>query len=167
MNQLLTAEALRLLDEVGEIDSKADVLTIISRLRKAGYSATLVTEVVTQARLRTRAKAKFGDFAKEMLFTEAGLEQATRLQVAAIHAERFRQKGFTTVADLGCGIGADALAFASLGLSVTAIEQDAHTAALASFNLAPFPNATVSVGDAQNADLSAFDAIWLAPARRD
>lgn len=167
MNQLLTAEALRLLDEVGEIDSKADVLTIISRLRKAGHSATLVTEVVTQARLRTRAKAKFGDFAKEMLFTEAGLEQATRLQVAAIHAERFRQKGFTTVADLGCGIGADALAFASLGLSVTAIEQDAHTAALASFNLAPFPNATVSVGDAQNADLSAFDAIWLDPARRD
>ena len=167
MNQLLTAEALRLLDEVGEIDSKADVLTIISRLRKAGHSATLVTEVVTQARLRTRAKAKFGDFAKDMLFTEAGLEQATRLQVAAIHAERFRQKGFTTVADLGCGIGADALAFASLGLSVTAIEQDAHTAALASFNLAPFPNATVSVGDAQNADLSAFDAIWLDPARRD
>mgnify|MGYP007006641871 FL=1 len=85
MNQLLTAEALRLLDEVGEIDSKADVLAIITKLRKAGHPALLVTEVITQARLRTRAKAKFGDFASSMLFSEAGLEQATRLQVAAVH----------------------------------------------------------------------------------
>ena len=48
MNQLLTAEALRLLDEVGEIDSKADVLSIITKLRKAGHPALLVTEVITQ-----------------------------------------------------------------------------------------------------------------------
>ncbi len=167
MNQLLTAEALRLLDEVGEIDSKADVLSIITKLRKAGHPALLVTEVVTQARLRTRAKAKFGDFASSMLFTEAGLEQATRLQVAALHAERFKLAGYKNIADLGCGIGADSLAFASLGLSVTAIEQDAQTAALASFNLAPFPSAEVKVSDAESFDLSGFDAVWLDPARRD
>jgi hypothetical protein len=156
-----------LLDEVGEIDSKADVLGIITKLRKAGHPALLVTEVVTQARLRTRAKAKFGDFAKNMLFTEHGLEQATRLQVAALHAERFRQNGFANIADLGCGIGADALAFASLGLLVTAVEQDAQTAALASFNLAAFPNAQVKVADAEAFDLSGFDSVWLDPARRD
>ena len=167
MNQLLTAEALRLLDEVGEIDSKADVLGIITKLRKAGHPALLVTEVITQARLRTRAKAKFGDFAKNMLFTEPGLEQATRLQVAALHAERFRQNGFTKIADLGSGIGADALAFASLGLMVTAVEQDTQTAALASFNLAAFPNAQVKVADAETFDLSGFDSVWLDPARRD
>jgi UDPglucose 6-dehydrogenase len=34
MNQLLTAEALRLLDEVGEIDSKADVLAIITEWKE-------------------------------------------------------------------------------------------------------------------------------------
>lgn len=167
MNQLLTAEALRLLDEVGEIDSKADVLSIISKLRKAGHPALLVTEVITQARLRTRAKAKFGDFASSMLFTEAGLEQATRLQVAALHAERFKLAGFSNIADLGCGIAADSLAFASLGLSVTAIEQDPQTAALASFNLAPFPNAEVRVSAAEDFDLTGFDAVWLDPARRD
>ena len=167
MNQLLTAEALRLLDEVGEIDSKADVLSIITKLRKAGHDALLVTEVITQARLRTRARAKFGDFAKNLLFTEAGLEQATRLQVAALHAERFRQAGYQTVADLGSGIGADALAFASLGIEVTAVEKDPQTAALAAFNLAAFPNARVLVGDAQQLDLSGFDALWLDPARRD
>jgi hypothetical protein len=167
MNQLLTAEALRLLDEVGEIDSKADVLAIITKLRKAGHPALLVTEVITQARLRTRAKAKFGDFASSMLFTEAGLEQATRLQVAAVHAERLKLGGYKKIADLGCGIGADSLAFASLGLEVTAVEQDPQTAALASFNLAPFPNAEVQVSDAEQFDLSSFDAVWLDPARRD
>ena len=167
MNQLLTAEALRLLDEVGEIDSKADVLAIITKLRKAGHPALLVTEVITQARLRTRAKAKFGDFASSMLFTEAGLEQATRLQVAAVHAERLKLGGYKKIADLGCGIGADSLAFASLGLEVTAVEQDPQTAALASFNLAPFPNAEVQVSDAEQFDLTSFDAVWLDPARRD
>ena len=167
MNQLLTAEALRLLDEVGEIDSKADVLSIITKLRKAGHPALLVTEVITQARLRTRAKAKFGDFASSMLFTEAGLEQATRLQVAAVHAERLKLGGYKKIADLGCGIGADSLAFASLGLEVTAVEQDPQTAALASFNLAPFPNAEVQVSDAEQFDLTSFDAVWLDPARRD
>jgi hypothetical protein len=167
MEHLLTAQALRLLDEVGEIDSKADVLSIITKLRKAGHPALLVTEVITQARLRTRAKAKFGDFAASMLFSEPGLEQATRLPVAAVHAERFKLAGFNTIADLGCGIAADSLAFASLGLSVTAVEQDAQTAALASFNLAPFPNAKVMVADAEQFDLANFDAIWLDPARRD
>ena len=167
MNQLLTAEALRLLDEVGEIDSKADVLAIITKLRKAGHPALLVTEVITQARLRTRAKAKFGDFASSMLFTEAGLEQATRLQVAAVHAERLKLGGYKKIADLGCGIGADSLAFASLGLEVTAVEQDPQTAALASFNLAPFPNAEVQVSDAEQFDLTSFEALWLDPARRD
>ncbi len=167
MNQLLTAEALRLLDEVGEIDSKADVLSIITKLRKAGHPALLVTEVITQARLRTRAKSKFGEFASSMLFSEAGLEQATRLQVAAVHAERFRLRGYSKIADLGCGIGADSLAFASLGLTVTAVEQDPQTAALASFNLAPFPTAEVKVSDAEDFDLEAFDAVWLDPARRD
>jgi THUMP domain-like/Methyltransferase domain len=167
MNQLLTAEALRLLDEVGEIDSKADVLAIITKLRKAGHPALLVTEVITQARLRTRAKAKFGDFASSMLFTEAGLEQATRLQVAAVHAERLKLGGYKKIADLGCGIGADSLAFASLGLEVSAVEQDPQTAALASFNLAPFPNAEVQVSDAEQFDLTSFDALWLDPARRD
>ncbi len=167
MNHLLTAEALRLLDEVGEIDSKADVLAIITKLRKAGHPALLVTEVITQARLRTRAKAKFGDFASSMLFSEAGLEQATRLQVAALHAERFKLAGYTNIADLGCGISADSLAFASMGLAVTAVEQDPQTAALASFNLAPFPKAEVRVSDAEQFDLTSFDAVWLDPARRD
>src|SRR6476620_6919945 len=104
LTALLTPEGLRLLDAQDPIETTADAAAAVSRLRKAGHSPDLVSAIVTQARLRTRAEAKFGDFAVRMLFTRAGLEQATRLAVAARHAARFRDAGMTSVADLGCGI---------------------------------------------------------------
>ncbi len=135
---LLTPEGLRVLDELGRIDSTSDVARVVSALRAAGHSPELVSAVVGQARLRTKAAAKFGGFAERMLFTQAGLEQATRLGVAARHAGRMREAGITHVADLGCGIGGDALAFAGAGLHVTAVDADEVTAAIAAYNLAPF-----------------------------
>jgi hypothetical protein len=163
--ELLTPKALVLLAEIGPLDSKANVLGLITKLRTEGHSAELVTQVVNQARLRHRAKAKFLDFANHMLFTEAGLEQATRLPVAALHAERFRQAGIKKVADLGCGIGADAMSFAALELEVLAIEQDEQTAALATFNLASFPNAKVVHADATEASTQDM-GVFIDPARR-
>jgi hypothetical protein len=102
-----------------------------------------------------------------MLFTPAGLEQATRLAVAAVHAERFRSAGLHRIADLGCGIGGDALAMAALELSVTAVERDEVTAAVAAYNLAPWTNATVVHGDATGFDATGFDGVYLDPARRE
>lgn len=166
LRELLTPEGLRLLDEVGAVAADADVVRIVSRLRAAGHSPGLVAAVLTQARLRTRARARFHDFADRMLFTPDGLEQATRLQVAAQHAGRLARAGLTSVADLGCGIGADALAFASLGLRVVAVERDEVTAAIAAYNLAPFPNARVVQGDALEAEPADVDALWFDPARR-
>lgn len=163
--ELLSPQALTLLTQVGPLDSKADVLAIISNLRAKGHSPSLVTAVINQARLRHRARSKFGEFADSMLFTEAGLEQATRLPVAALHAERFRKAGISRVADLGCGIGADAMSFAALGLDVLALEQDEQTAALAGYNLASFPNAQVVHGDALSQDTEAR-GVFLDPARR-
>jgi hypothetical protein len=101
-----------------------------------------------------------------MLFTADGLEQATRLSVAAVHAGRLRDAGVDVVADLGCGIGADAMAFAGLDLGVLAVERDETTAAIAAYNLAPFPSARVEAGDAEAADLAGVGAAWLDPARR-
>jgi len=102
-----------------------------------------------------------------MLFTRAGLEQATRLEVAARHAGRFRDAGVQRVADLGCGIGGDALGMAGLGLDVLAVDADETTAALAAYNLAPFGEAvTVRSGLAEETDLDGWDAVWLDPARR-
>ena len=167
LTALLTPEGLRLVDELGAIDGVAEVAAAVSRLRAAGLSPDLVSAAVGQARLRTRARAKFGPFADRMLFTRAGLEQATRLEVAARHAGRFRDAGIHRVADLGCGIGGDALAFAGIGLRVDAVDVDEVTAAIAAYNLAPFGDAaTVRCERAEEVDLGGVDAVWLDPARR-
>lgn len=167
LTALLTPEGLRLLDATPPIESADDVARAVSRLRKDGHSPDLVSAVVGQARLRVRARAKFGDFAERMLFTRAGLEQSTRLSLAARHAARFRDAGLERVADLGCGIGGDALGLAALGLRVHAVDADEVTAAIAAYNLAPFgEDVEVRHGTAEASDLSSVDAVWLDPARR-
>jgi len=166
LRELLSVDGLNLLDSLPTFDSTADVVASVARLRKLGHSPGLVAAVLTQSRLRARAAAKFGPFAQRMLFTEPGLEQATRLRVAALHAGRYRDAGFTSVVDLGSGIGADSLAMAAIDLRVTAVELDEVTAAIAAYNLAPWPNASVVNSAAEQVDLDPFDAVWLDPARR-
>ena len=167
LRELLSAEGLRLLDSLPVWRSNAEIVQTVAELRKAGHSAGLVAAVLSQSKLRSKAAGKFGPFAERMLFTEAGLEQATRLSVAALHAGRFSNAGVKWVADLGCGIGADALAIAALDLNVTAVERDEVTAAIASYNLAPWANAQVVHDDAETADLTGIDGVYLDPARRD
>ncbi|MBX3077674.1 MAG: SAM-dependent methyltransferase [Cryobacterium sp.] len=164
---LLSPEGLRLLDSLPPYESSADVVRMVARLRSAGHPAQLVAAVLSQSKLRRRAREKFSEFADRMLFTEAGLEQATRLTVAARHAERFRAAGLHTVVDLGCGIGGDALAMAALDLEVTGVERDEVTAAIAAYNLAPWSNAEVVNADAQSFPLDGFEGAWLDPARRN
>ncbi|OZB82763.1 class I SAM-dependent methyltransferase [Microbacterium sp. 13-71-7] len=174
LRTLLTPEALRMLDALGPIASTDAAARAVMRLRAEGHSPEFVSAVVGQARLRTKAMAKFGEFAERMLFTRAGLEQATRLGVAARHAGRMRAAGIAHVSDLGCGIGGDALAFAGAGLGVTAVDADEVTAALAAYNLAPFgSDAEVRHGFAEDhapapsaASASGSAAVWLDPARR-
>lgn len=145
--------------------NESSALSLASGLQKGGYSPQLVAAALTQSRLRAKAVAKFGEFARGMLFTQDGLEQATRLAVAAHHAERFRRAGFRHVHDLGCGIGADAMAFASLGLEVTAVEIDEATLAIARHNLRHF-EARFALGRAQDAEIPPGHGVWLDPARR-
>lgn len=166
LSALLTPEGLRLVDSL-HISSTADAAAAVSRLRREGLSPDLVSAAVGQARLRERARAKFGPFADRMLFTRAGLEQATRLAVAARHAGRFRDAGMHRVADLGCGIGGDALGLAGIGLDVLAVDADEITAAIAAYNLAPFGDtARVRHGRAEDTPLDGIDGVWLDPARR-
>lgn len=163
---LLSGDGLRLLDSLPAWQPNSDVLKTVNDLRRAGHSPGLVSAVLSQSKLRAKAAAKFGPFAERMLFTEAGLEQATRLRVAALHAGRFQTSGLTRIADLGSGIGGDALALASLELEVTAVELDEVTAAIAAYNLALWPNATVEHADVETFDLAGFDGVFLDPARR-
>ncbi len=164
--ELLNPESIDLLESLPEWQSSSDVVRTVSRLRAAGHSAERIAVALSQAKMRKRAVAKFGEFAGRMLFTEAGLEQATRLPVAAIHARRFLDAKIARLADLGSGIGGDSMAFAALGLEVTAIEQDEVTAAIATYNLAPWPNAKVLCERAEEVSTEDFDALWLDPARR-
>ncbi|GAA4050401.1 class I SAM-dependent methyltransferase [Agromyces indicus] len=164
--ELLSPEGLDLLDSLPAWTGREDVVKTVADLRRRGHSPGLVAAVLTQSRLRARARAKFGEFADRMLFTEPGLEQATRLRVAALHAGRYARAGLRHVADLGCGIGGDALAFAAMDLEVTAADADEVTAAIAAFNLTPFPHAQVLHSAAEEVPLGGIDAAWLDPARR-
>jgi hypothetical protein len=146
--------------------SPEEALKLAEGLRRRGADPKLVAAALTQVRLQGEARPKFGDFAADLLFTDAGLRQATRLEVAALHAQRYQIAGFERVADLTGGIGADALALAGLGLRVQVWESDPVTAAVAAANLAAFPEAEVTVGDSLAADLSAAEALWADPSRR-
>ena len=164
--KLLSPEGQALLGEVA-VDSKLDVVKTVTRLRAAGHDAGLVATVLTQAKLRARAAAKFGEFASQMFFTEDGLEQSSRLQVSALHAGRFRDAGIKQVADLGCGVASESIALAALGIEVVAVELDEVTAACASYNLAPFENAKVLNQDVTKINLDEFEAQFFDPARRE
>lgn len=163
---LMSPQGQELLGSV-EYQNRTDVVKLVSGLRAKGYEPGLVAAVLTQAKLRHRAAAKFGEFASRMLFTEPGLEQSSRLAVSALHAGRFRAAGINLVADLGCGIGAESLSFAAAGLEVAAFEIDELTAAMATYNLLPFDNASVQMADVTQLDLTGFEALFFDPARRE
>ncbi len=172
--ELLTPRGWALLEALPPYD-EASALSLGERLRAGGADAALVAAAMTQSRLRARAATKFGPFASSMLFTPAGLEQATRLDVAAHHARRFAGAGTTRVADLGCGIGGDAMALAGLDREVLAVDADETTAAVAAVNLRHWPGARVRHARAADVDLTGArgpdgvgpgDGVWVDPARR-
>jgi hypothetical protein len=162
----VSAECRALTAAIGEYDAKT-ALSVGQRLRAEGAAPQLVAAALTQARLRAAARAKFGEFAAGMAFSQEGLEQATRLNVAALHASRFREAEMTRVADLTCGLGADAMAMAALGLGVVAFEKDEPTALLADHNLRHWPDAVVVHADSLATVRGVeVDAIFADPARR-
>ncbi|MEW2440738.1 THUMP-like domain-containing protein [Micromonospora marina] len=146
-----------------------DPLAAAAALRSAGIPGGLAAAALTQAELRRRADGKFGAAAAGMFLTRAGLEQATRRAVADRRAARLRAAGVTTLADLGCGLGADALAAARAGIRVYAVEADPVTAEMAAANAEAAGLAglvTVSCGDATAFDVTGVDAVFCDPARR-
>lgn len=165
---LRTPEGVDALDAAARV-ADGDPLAAASALRAAGVPAALAAAALTQVELRRRAAAKFGSAAAGMFLTRAGLEQATRGVVAARRAERLRAAGVRTLADLGCGLGADALAAARAGIRVYGVEADPLTAAMAAANAEAAGLAdlfTVECGDATAFDVDRVDAVFCDPARR-
>lgn len=151
------------------VTASGDQLAAVAALRSAGVEPTLASAALTQADLRRRAIPKFGADAARMFFTRTGLEQATRREVADRRARRLVRAGVRDIADLGCGIGADTLAFGRAGLRVTAVDADPATAAVAAANVAALglrPLITVECRSAESLDLRAAGAAFCDPARR-
>ncbi|UUU24424.1 class I SAM-dependent methyltransferase [Streptomyces sp. DSM 40750] len=165
---LLTPEGRALLDEVRGTEPARE-LAVATRLRR-DHPAALVSAAMAQALLRQRAAAKFGAAdAERMFFTPNGVEQSTRASVATYRAERMRALGVTSVADLCCGIGGDALALARAGIRVLAVDRDPLTAAVARANADALGLADlieVREADVTEVDVSPYDAVFVDPARR-
>ncbi len=164
---LLTPEGRALLDGLPAYDEDT-ALADAERLRRSA-PAELATVALSQSRLRARADAKFGTDAAAMFFTAAGVEQATRRPVAEHRAARFVAAGLASVADLGAGIGGDAIALARAGLGVLAVERDGLTADVLRANASALGLADrirVLEADATRTDLAGWDAVFCDPARR-
>ena len=80
------------------------------------YPAELARPALEIAILRHKATDKFpASLAANLYLTREALEQATSYEVAAYRAERYRtQINPTTVLDLGCSVGSDTMALASV-----------------------------------------------------
>jgi len=145
-------------------EADPDSLGAAQRLRR-DFPPDQAAAALTQAGLRRKAAGKFGERAGGLFFTGAGLEQATRAEVAAWRASRFAAAGATRIVDLGCGLGADALAFLDAGIEVVAVDADPVTAIFAATNLKR-PVACADAVEVAAEMLGGADAVFLDPARR-
>lgn len=162
---LLTDEGQALLARAEALHGEPS-LRAQDRLRRDA-APEYVAVAMTQAELRRRGEAKFGDLARRMYFTSEGLEQATRLVVAEHRAARLAAFRATSVIDLGCGIGGDLIATAKAGITTAGVDLDPERVAVASANLGALglPGA-VSIADATAVDTSPFGVAFADPARR-
>ena len=110
----------------------AGFLAAFEKLRKR-HPAALAKAAIETVLLRNRARVKHA-LADRMYFTREALEQSSGDAVSRYRAERFRP--FATVADLCCGIGADAIQLALAGCRVEAIDCDPLRLAMAEANAA-------------------------------
>ncbi|MFI6733560.1 methyltransferase domain-containing protein [Nonomuraea sp. NPDC050451] len=172
-DELLTPRGQRALAEAVELVG-TDPVAAATKLRKT-YDAALTSAALTQAGLRERARAKFGEDAGRMYFTPHGLEQSTRTEVAEHRARRLTGPRSDApphglrVVDACCGIGGDFLALARAGCTVAAVDTDPLTVAVARANadaLGLGDRVRVSVGDAAEVRPEEYDVLFADPARR-
>ena len=165
---LRTPEGVNALAAADQV-ATGDPLAAASALRSRGVGPELAAAALTQVDLRRRATSKFGPAAGRMFFTRAGLEQATRAVVAERRAARLADAGVRTMADLGCGLGSDALAAASHGIFVYAVDADPVTAGVAAANATALGLdhlIKVDCADATTIPVEDYDAVFADPARR-
>ena len=142
-------------------------LQLASKLRQE-LSPGKTHAILETALLRQRATEKFSR-APEMYLTRAGLEQASPEPVSRHRAARIANAGFASVADLGCGIGGDALSLAE-HCSVVGIDHSLRRLAMARENVRVYGNTRrfhPLLADLTEYPALHVDAFFADPGRRD
>jgi hypothetical protein len=158
--------AISLATELMQKLEKNNQLSLINDYRKSGVDPELLRFALNQAALKQRGAQKFEELATDLMFTEAGLEQATRLEVANWHARKFASAGITSITDLGAGIGADSIAFCQAGLITTSIENHPEAFLALEHNIRNYPGCKALNQDVEQTAIET-QGVWLDPARRD
>jgi SAM-dependent methyltransferase len=135
-HQLLTPAGQQALAAAGELKPReVDFLLHFSSLARR-FPPDIARASLEIAILREEALQKF-PFSGQMYFTRPALEQATPFEVAAYRGERYRS--YPLVLDLGCSVGGDTLALASLtraaGLDLDPLRLEMAKANLAALGL--------------------------------
>ena len=176
MTPLLSAAGRELLDRLAGEELSADRALALSASLRREYPAELIAAALTQQTLRVAAREKFS-LADQMLFTRAGLEQASSELTARHAAARFA--GSRVVADLCCGIGGNLVALAEATREpvgpagtgfVVGVDGDVTSLEFARHNVtacAPGARAGFVNADVTRFSLGGFDAVFVDPARRD
>ena len=166
---LLSEDGQRWLDDVGQTAVTAQTHLQIAAWLRQKLPANQAQAVLETIVLRQHAAAKFSR-AAQMYFTRPALEQATAELVAQHRARRFAYLGCRHVADLGCGIGGDALALAAQA-EVTGVEWEPVRLAMAQENVRIYGHGKrfhPLQADLHNlTPLQNMDALFFDPARRD
>ncbi|RPI77509.1 MAG: class I SAM-dependent methyltransferase [Chloroflexi bacterium] len=149
---LLTAEGQNALDAASKLEPREeDFLAHFTALSKV-FPADLARAALETAILRREAKVKFPQ-ADRMYFTREALEQATSYDVSSYRSERY--EGYHPVADLGCSIGGDTIAFAQKAFT-TGVDLDPLRIQMAQENLR-------SLGLAEQSAFLQADLVSLLP----
>jgi len=162
---LLSPDGRELLDRLSGEQVGPDRALELARALRGRYPPGLVAEALTQQALRIAARAKFSR-ADAMLFTRAGLEQASSEITAAHSAARYPAGAL--VADLCCGIGGNLTALGG-GRPVMAVDLDLVSLEFARHNARVYGAAerlAAVCADVRDVALAGVDGVFIDPARR-
>ncbi len=144
--------------------SPAHALRLAESLR-GHYPPALVAAALSQQTLREAGRAKFSR-SDQMLFTRAGLEQASSELTACHSAARY--EAYRVVADLCCGIGGNLIALGA-GRRVLAIDRDWLSLRFTRHNAEVYGAACDLIAvcaDVREVPLNGVHAVFADPARR-
>ncbi|MCM1521204.1 MAG: class I SAM-dependent methyltransferase [Muribaculaceae bacterium] len=145
-----------------------------ARLRLKYHGDPVKMEEILQAECREKGAMKFPKLITVQNFIFPSLsvtEMATSEAIAEIHASMVPEG--SRVLDMTAGLGVDAIAMATRGSRVTAIEIDSRTASVLRQNVETLglsESVTVIEGDSTEwlkNNYDTFDVIYIDPARRD